>query len=264
MLLSALITLMLVGQSPGLTVENVDRVLEELHGREPGYHERLVALAKLTLGTPYGDGPLGEGPGAKHDPDPIVDLGRVDCVTYVEQILALAAEDTYAAAVDVLQQIRYHNGAIDYGTRNHFFIADWIRNNTFARDVTGSLNVACVQETRTIGRRKFFELTKAPEYLADAHDEPLTLSYVAVSTASQVEPAIPSPALIVFIGKPTWLFASHCGFFIRENGQGLLYHASSVGNEVVAVPFDEYLNTNSKIVGFTVYTIDSEHMLSAE
>jgi D-alanyl-D-alanine carboxypeptidase/D-alanyl-D-alanine-endopeptidase (penicillin-binding protein 4) len=255
----AFASLMIMGiaiAQASLTPSTADAYLASLHQATPDYTQRVVAIAKASLGTPYADGPLGEGPGAAHDPDPLIDLSRVDCVTFVEQVLALAAGSTYAEATDVLQQIRYKNGEIDYGTRNHFFIADWIRNNAFARDVTGALGVACTEETRTIGRRKFFELTKAPEYLDGAADLPMTLSYAPESAAVQADAKIPDVALVVFIGKPKWLFASHCGLYVRENGVGMLYHASSVKNEVIAVPFADYVQGNGKIVGFTVYVIE--------
>jgi D-alanyl-D-alanine carboxypeptidase/D-alanyl-D-alanine-endopeptidase (penicillin-binding protein 4) len=239
-----------------LNPSNADAFLATLHQNEAEYARRVVTLAKEFLGTPYADGPLGEGPGATHDSDPLIDLSRVDCVTYVEQVLALAAASTYAGATEVLQDIRYDEDTIDYGTRNHFFISDWIADNTFLRDITDTLGVACVEETRTIGRRKFFELTKAPEYLEEAVDEPMTLAYAPASAAAQADATLPDLALIVFIGKPAWLFASHCGFYVRENGVGMLYHASSVKDEVIAVPFTEYLRGNAKIVGFTAYAID--------
>ena len=254
--LASVVCVALLAQ-PALTPENADGFLADLRVRQREYTARVVAVAKASLGTKYVDGPLGEGPGASHDADPLVDLTRVDCVTFVEQTLALAAAASYADATQRLQAIRYKDGAIDYGTRNHFFIADWIANNGFARDVSGGLGVACVEETRTIGRRKFFELTKAPEYLDGAVDTPLTLDYVPVAATAEAAPKLPDLALIVFIGKPAWLFASHCGLFIREDGQGQLYHASSVKGEVIAVPFVDYVRGNGKIVGFTAYAIDA-------
>lgn len=248
----------LVLSQPALTPTTADTFLAHLHAREPDYAARVITVAKEMLGTTYSDGPLGEGPGAAYDSDPLIDLTRVDCVTYVEQVFALAASRTYAEAADYLQDIRYKRGEVDYGVRNHFFIADWVVNNGFVRDVTKDLGVACVDETRTIGRRKFFELTKAPEYLDTAVDHALTLSYAPSAAAASAEGALPDLALIVFIGKPAWLFASHCGLYIRENGHGLLYHASSTKGEVVAVPFPDYVRGNSKIVGFTAYAIDPE------
>lgn len=254
--LTAALCAVLLAQ-PVLTPGTTDSFLAELNAGEQDYAARVVAIAKASLGTPYADGPLGEGPGAPYDADPLIDLTRVDCVTFVEQVFALASASSYAEATELLQQIRYKNGVIDYGTRNHFFIADWVANNRFVRDVTPDLGVACVEETRTIGRRKFFELTKAPEYVDDAVDEALTLAYAPVSAAARAEATLPDLALIVFIGKPNWLFASHCGLYIREGGQGRLYHASSVKGEVIAVPFAEYVAGSSKIVGFTAYAVDA-------
>ena len=45
------------------------------------FAERLSDAARAALGTPYQDGPLGEGPGGDFDTDPMVDFQKVDCVT---------------------------------------------------------------------------------------------------------------------------------------------------------------------------------------
>ncbi len=119
----------------------LDSYLADLAVRELRFGARLTEVAVRSLGTPYADGPLGQGPEGTYDKDPLIDLTRVDCVTFVEQAIALAASSSYEEAINTLQQIRYRNGEISFESRHHFMISDWIANNGFCRDVTADLGV---------------------------------------------------------------------------------------------------------------------------
>lgn len=70
--------------------------------------------------------PLGEGPGAL-DPDPQGPAPVVDCVTWVQQVLARAVADGTddAAVASALARIRYYAGVPGFGTRKHFVDA-WL------------------------------------------------------------------------------------------------------------------------------------------
>lgn len=239
----------------------VDAWLAGMRVESADFDARLARVAAAALGTPYADGPLGEGPGAPFDPDPLMDLGRVDCVTFVEQAVALAASPTRADAFGLLQRIRYAEGEIDFARRNHYMIADWIANNPWCVDATERLGVATASVTRTISWTGLFEKLKAPGLGADRPDRAVTLRYVPTAATAAAEAALPSPALLVFIGNVDWLFALHCGLYIRDAaGAGRLYHASSKAGEVVAVDLPGYLAENAKRYrGFTAYRIAAPH-----
>ena len=89
------------------TPSETDAYLTQLHQQQPTFQTRLERVINDSLGTPYHDGPLGEGPGAPYDSDPLIDLSRVDCVTFVEQSVALASAADLAQATKVLQGYRY-------------------------------------------------------------------------------------------------------------------------------------------------------------
>jgi len=222
------------------------------------FEARLTAVANKALGTPYQDGPLGEGQQGKYDTDPMVDFGQVDCVTYVEQSLALATASSYDEMFANLQKIRYRDGKTDFENRNHFMISDWVANNPFHVDVTDQLGVETDKVSRTISRRDFFQLVKAPGLGADTPDEEITLSVVPPARTKQAEENMPSPSLIVFVGKVDWLFSLHCGLYLRdEDGRGRLYHGSSKAGEVVEIDLADYMNAQAdRYIGFTAYRID--------
>lgn len=238
-----------------MNAPTVDEYLVDLHKRVPDFSARVVEVAEKTLGTPYIKDPLGEGPDGQYDKQPLMDLAKVDCVTFVEQTIALAASRSFQETFDTLQRIRYKDGQIAFEKRNHFMMADWIAHNTFCRDITGELGVPTKNETRTMGRRHFFKERKADALTKTAHDEPLTVSYVPASEAERAMKRLPSPCLILLIGKVDWLFSLHCGFFIRDGkGQGHLYNASSLEKKVIASDFVEFLS-RPRYIGFTAYQI---------
>lgn len=238
-----------------MPLSDVDVYLSGLQGRHPLFSERVCEVAGQSLGTPYAGDPLGEGPEGGYDKDPLMDLGRVDCVTFVEQTIALAASDSYQAALGLLQKIRYKNGEIAFEKRNHFMIADWIANNSFCRDVSGQLGVPTESVTRTMGRKHFYEAKKLPELGRDAVEETVTLAYVPASAVAEAERRLPSPALVLFIGKVDWLFTLHCGLYIRSaDGQGLLYNASSKAGKVIADSLSSCF-ASGRYLGFTAYEI---------
>lgn len=240
----------------------LDEYLKNLSSTQPDYGRRVTTILRDSLGTPYVGDPLGEGPDGAVDKDPLMDLGHVDCVTFVEQTMAMAATNSGTRALDLLQKIRYRDGKIAYENRNHFMVNDWIAHNTFCRDVSASLGVPTTEVTRTVSRRTFFEKKKLPELGASIPDETKTLTYVPVAGAAEAEKALPSPALVLFIGKLDWLFVLHCGMYVRdEQGHGLVYNASSTEKEVVAIPLQDFFKVTNgepakcRYLGFTAYAI---------
>lgn len=254
---TAVLLVILVAPVFELEPGGVDGYLRDLQAGEANFSKRLINVARDSLGTPYFNGPLGEGPDAPYDKDPLMDLKRVDCVTFIEQSIALAASHSYQEAYNLLQKIRYKDGVIDFQHRNHFMEADWVVNNRFCRDVSAKLKTATVEATRTIGRKKLFELCKAPELAASVHDQPLTVTYVPCSEARKAVKRLPNPALILLIGKKDWLFVLHCAFFVREDdGRPMLYQASSTEGKVVATDFAEPFEKSDRYLGFAAYAIE--------
>ncbi len=258
MLSAMLIFLSLAGaplyeQSPAQVTE----YLQGLQAAGQPFEQRLRRVVQDSMGTKYDGGPLGEGPEGKHDADPLVDLTKVDCVTFVEQSVALSIASDYDAMVQRLQLFRYRDGIIDYEHRNHFMISDWIRNNSFCTDITAKLGVKTDIVERTISRKDFFQLVKAPELGQDTPDEVLRQGVIPPSRAAEAEAQLPDTALIVFVGKVDWLFALHCGLYLRdEDGEGYLIHASSKAGEVTKTRLSEYMKSQEKrYLGFSAYSV---------
>ncbi len=236
---------------------DVDAYVRELMVALPTFEERLIEAAQAGLGTPYADGPLGEGPGGEFDSDPLIDLSRVDCVTYMEQSIALASAENYERMKEMLQRIRYEAGQIDFEKRNHFFISDWIEHNPFCIEVTDDLDVPTKTISRNISRKGFFKRVNAPGLGLETKNQDVRLPIVPSSEVQAAESMIPSPSIIAFVGKVEWLFALHTGLFIRDgDGSGKLYHASSKEGKVVAVDLSDYVDEQgSRYLGIAVFRV---------
>ena len=143
-------------QSPHLTDEQIckrkfDIAVRESLSRRP-IGEVMVAIGGSFLGTPYKARTLEvEGPERL-----VVNLRALDCVTFVENTLALSrcvklGATSFDAYLDQLRLIRYRGGRIDgYQSRLHYF-SEWIVDNErkgIVKDVT--LEIGGIPDDRPI------------------------------------------------------------------------------------------------------------------
>ena len=56
-----------------MPTEEVDAYIRHLAESNPSFSQRLTVIAQASLGTPYHDGPLGEGATGRFDQDPLID-----------------------------------------------------------------------------------------------------------------------------------------------------------------------------------------------
>jgi N-acetylmuramoyl-L-alanine amidase-like len=224
--------------------------------RADGLVDRFLQATHALLGTPYANGPLGEGEGATPDPDPLVDFTRVDCVTFLEESLALALttgpDGPFLANLD---RIRYDRGHVDFAERNHYMVTDWIPANAWlVEDVTSSLapGVARVV-TRTIDRAAFLRGHGAAA--RPGLDDPRTrdLAYIPTESLAAVAPQVRSGDLVFWVGKADGIFVVHTGLAVRRaDGTLDLRHGSSAAGHVLDEPFADYAARAKFAIGFLV------------
>ncbi len=205
--------------------------------------ELTAAIAQRFVGAPYTPGLL-EVPQTEQL---VVNLREFDCVTYVEQILAMsravvAGEPTYARFKNELRHIRYRDGELTgYPSRLHYF-SEWISDNDEkgvldnitqelggVRDTTGidfmsqhtesyrqladSVNLAAIRE-------KEEELSSFPRYA------------IPESGIAAVEEGIRNGDVIAATSTLAGLDIAHTGFALWVDGRLHLMHAPLVGSNV--------------------------------
>jgi hypothetical protein len=226
--------------------------LRRIHARHEDFRQRLLAISEGFVGAPYVFSPLGEGPGGVFDKDPIFDLRRVDCLTFVEQVLAMAHTPDLEEAKRLLQRIRYNEGVIDFRRRHHFAMNQWIPANQrlgVLRDVTREIAGAAAVLARKrldgstwVGRWRGWR-AKLGDRLP--HGE-VTLPVIPLDRAIELSERFPAGALVSVIRverarDPNRV--SHQGIVVVKGRRRFLRHASSGPRfrRVIDYPLRAYL-----------------------
>lgn len=223
-----------------------------------GFDARLEYFSRRLMKTPYGLGKMGEGHMDTIEQKPMVYLDSVDCVTYVEHVLAMANAVNEDSLFNVLQRIRYIDGKINYRTRKHYMIVDWLGEGKFARikPVEGDTLME-----RTIAKKEFFK-SKKMKYLVDgkpADDPKVQIRYLPYEKARKWAKETRSDTLkvmgVAFISKAEKYDASHTGFVVFKPGEApRLRHASSQRKQVVDMSLADYLDSRKgKLPGITLF-----------
>jgi hypothetical protein len=238
--------------------------------RSPDLVERFVEASRLLLGIPYANGPLGEGDVGGPDPDPRVDLTRADCVTYLEESLALAlsARRSERDFLRILDAIRYEDGEVGFVTRNHFTMRDWVPANAWLLDdVTATVCEGQTETVRkTIDRASFLrDQGAAPR---EGLDGTSTIEFAMIPTAKLRACAdrLRTGDLVLWVAKKDGLDIAHTALLVRdpENGALLQRHASSRAGKVTDEPFAAYAERASFALGIVVLRVVPEAVVPGD
>lgn len=226
-------------------LDDLQSKLKRIHDSSTSHAERLDRVSRLFVSKPYHLNPLGEGPQGDRDKDPIADFSRFDCVTYVEEVMALAKRSDLDEAITYLQRIRYLGGAIDYGLRKHITMAQWIPQNIaagFIEDITRPVGGAEVTEATLVLTHADFESAKGKVLKLERDERPLGTHRVPiVSPAMLPEKRLPPSTLITTIrarrqGVP--YRASHIAFAAKPD---TVRHAHQTRGRVITESLDTFV-----------------------
>ncbi|HUL43845.1 MAG TPA: N-acetylmuramoyl-L-alanine amidase-like domain-containing protein [Bacteroidota bacterium] len=226
----------------------------------------MIFVGKQFLGYPYVPNTLDTA-----DSEVLVcDLHSFDCVTFVENVLALSRcikKDllSFESYQKELTSIRYRNGVLrGYSSRLHYF-SDWIFDNE-KKGITENV-------THSIGGVPYrkvikFMSTHRPSYTklsADsvfqqivACEESLntrSMYYIPKSLLPKVQSSIRSGDILAITTAQPGLDVSHTGIAVRgESGTLLFLHAPDVGEFVTLTkePLENYLNRHPAQTGIMV------------
>jgi len=204
----------------------------------------VLEIGKFFLGTSYVAGTL-ETKGGEHL---VVNLRGFDCVTFVENVVALvwnirSGKKSYEAFRKSLQKIRYRGGRLQgYPSRLHYF-SDWIHDNEkkgIVKDVTAKIGGRPLKKVMT------FLTTNPGLYPPLKHAANLrrmksveraisrrSLFFIPKNDLRRLEYWISDGDLIAITTKTKGLDVQHVGLAARVKNRIHLLHASSVDREVV-------------------------------
>lgn len=208
----------------------------------PAYLDRLKYFSRALEERPYFLGPTGEGRFGVIEATPLMDLGRFDCVTYIESAMSLALARNARNVLPRLLSIRYRSDTLDYPTRNHYFVEDWMRHNaSLVRTVRFPGDSLMV---KSIDKIKFFSSKKLP---APAVNPVANIAFMPYAKAMEMMSNWTHGEKflgVAFVTDIPGLDVTHTGFLVADGKTApQLRHASQLKGKVVTMPFREYLET---------------------
>ncbi len=223
----------------------------------PTLRERLLRATEGFVGTTYVTSPLGEGSGP--DPDPLVRWDAVDCVTMIEQSLALSTA-TPENLVPALTALRY-DGPPTWENRLHVMETQWLPENVrrgYLKDVTaqyGGVKTRKVKKVLTAATWK--EKSGAGLALPVAKQAKGTFEFdlIPAEVAAGLLRQAPAGLLVVVVrADRAWLVTriSHVGVLVQTAKGPMLRHASRSFKKVVDEPLARYLTRNLDFGQWTI------------
>lgn len=220
--------------------------------------ERVLKASEGFLGTPYVLSPLGEGEG--RDPDPLLRFDAVDCVTMVEEALALATAPGPEALVPTLNGLRY-GAEPSWASRLHVMEAQWLPEHVRKgrlRDVTREYGGERTRRvTKVLTEATWKE--KGGAALALPTEARPTGAWAfdiipAEHAAALLAKAPPGLLVVVVRADRPWLVTrvSHVGVLVQTPKGPALRHASRSFKRVVDEPLARYLGRNLDFGKWTI------------
>jgi hypothetical protein len=233
----------------------IDAFLSDLQRAGIPLAERIERVSARFLGTRYVRDPLGEGKGGHWDPDPLIDLNRVDCLTFVEQVLALAQRTTLNGATSLLATYRYDGGQVSYRRRRHFMELQWLPGlvrvgllRDLTPEVAGDAARTLVREVTRESYRGAFR--RWPRRLGGSLPlGSIRLSYVPTSKAPALAGKIPPGTIMALVRRTpeSWpVVVTHVGFVVRRAQELVFRHAIHVAGRVIDEPLDRYIARHAR------------------
>ena len=214
----------------GQTVSDFLKAKEKLEFTNDFKHN-LVETAKLFVGIPYVAGTLEKAPEQL-----VIDFTGLDCITFVENAIALTLAKDESNYRHILQNLRYRQGIIDgYPSRIHY-LSEWLvrigRQGIFTQINNGG--DLCFEPDLHF-------MSSNPKYYAALKNDSTAVNAIAKKEAAFNDMKIgfhfysknafedrllQHGDIVAFKSKKEGLDFDHLGLVVVENGQKLLLHAS--------------------------------------
>ncbi len=198
--------------------------------------ERMSAISEPLLNMPYLQDAVGEG--VAPDIDPPARYDAFDCLTFVEEVLALALPADPTGASAVRRELRYaREAAPSYENRNHFMAAEWVPNNIangYLVDITAQLGETFLLRKEVTAKTwswwKARSLFALPDLRLPIGE--YALSVLSLGAAADAIDRIPDGALILTVRQSRQyvpIVITHIGFKIPSESMPLMRHATKMG-----------------------------------
>jgi len=217
-------------KTQGFDVVEAEAILRDLLGLT-SISQRMDQASNRFLGRSYLDAPLGGAFGQSEVFTATFD--GFDCVTYIETVLALALSNTVSEFTDLLRQIRYDHGRVEWVSRNHYMV-DWAERNEAAGLI---VNLTTGDDTQ--------EKTCTLNLIAGIPAKTVTFQYFPSPISKRVLDQINTGDLSLFVSLKDTLDIFHTGILIENEHRINVRHATRKTGEVIEQSLSEFANINA-------------------
>ena len=249
--LAVLFTCLQAGDSPLYHLAPlpvIDQDIRQTAARGLTNAEKMDYYSGRFLGAPYLLVSEGEGENGRYESQPLLNLQKINCMTYCEIVMALTLSRNYEEMFNVLQHIRYRDGYISMATRNHYTMVDWLPANSWClEEITRQVGGEdVVESTRTIRHGLFFQGKGITDLPAVLPDRTVSAVYIPLDKLALYEQALNSGDVVALIQDKPDIFSAHMLMVIKREGRTFFRHASMSAGKVVDESYAEYIAKISK------------------
>ena len=201
--------------------------------------QRISQISYQMRGKKYITDPVGED--RPPDRDPMVRYDAYDCLTFVEEVLALAQSADPKSAFLIRNAFRYRSTQYSYKNRNHFMISQWFPNaieKGLLVDITSQFGtIKTIKKSwkpriwnRWIQRGKFH--LNANEFPLGRH----SIDVVSLDEAIAAIPKLPEGAILFVVRanhRHNPIVITHLGFVVYRHNKPRFRHATKMGKGMI-------------------------------
>lgn len=219
--------------------------------------ERIALISHAMLGTPYKDIPLIGSPTVKEQLT--LSLTGVNCMTFVELVVALSASHDETSFLKELISTRYLHHHVQFAERRHF-LSDWLTGSPrLCRDVScrfGPLAKKTKKKLNLKPNNTGYYVPNIPVKKRCIHYLPTQALAAKSSDKAALACKIRTGDIIGIYSPLIGLDVSHTGFAIWEKGELYFRNASSLKEHryVIDTPLVSYLQERNR-QGITIYRL---------
>ncbi len=227
------------------------------------FEKRIETISSALMDTPFKESSIGEEDG--YDRDPMINLKYIDCMTFIEYILAFVNSKDIEEFKSHIVNIRYKDGKVDFQSRLHLPDFQWFPNAQLKRyliDITREVGRGYFKKISKVLKRDFYidkERIDKSNLIADK----VEIYYIPQKDIDKIYNAIPEYSIIRVLREDSErpYLTTHLGMVIKKGNKKFLRHSSRhFGGKVTDTSLKAYFSTfekyeNWKALGIAIYKI---------
>jgi len=245
-----------------IDMNGLSELIKESADLNPG--KKIEVSSNAFLDTPFRESSVGEEKGI--DPDPVINLEFMDCVTFVEYVIAFVNSADMEEFRNHILKLRYKDGFVDFYSRLHLPDFQWFPMalaNKYLTDITKEVGGKYHKKFRKVLNRDFNISGKKIDSSNLVLRE-IEIIYIPKEDIPKVFSYIPEYSVIRILRQDSFrpYVTTHMGIVVNKGKKKYLRHSSRhFGGKVTDTPLNAYFSTfekyeNWEALGIAIYKIN--------